>query len=71
LIPIALRPDLDLVAGEGLVTVLTGVVGVAALHLDCDDVHRLVVVGASGLSVEADSAHIGMRRWHGYRVEDP
>ena len=50
--------------GERIVALFAGVVGIAALHFDGDDVDWLVVVRAAGLSVEINSAHMGARGWH-------
>ena len=64
LIPVWPRPYLDRVAGQGFVAVLASIVAAAALHLDCDDVDRLSVVKAAGLSVNIKSVHIGSRTLH-------
>lgn len=49
LVPFTLRPDFDLVIGEGSVAILAGIVNAAALHLDGDDVSRPVIMLAAGL----------------------
>ena len=64
LVPFASRPHLDFVAGQGFVAVLTRIVCAAALHLDCDDIHWLVVVSATSLSVKTDSVNVGSRLGH-------
>src|ERR1700692_1873446 len=53
--PLAPRPHLDRMAGEGDMTILAGVVSSATLHFDGYDIHWLVVVGAAGLRVYFDS----------------
>ncbi len=57
--------------GQRSVTILAGIVDAAALHLDRNNVYRLVVMRTSRLGIETDSAHIGMGMGHSYRVEDP
>ena len=59
LVPFAAWPYFDCVAGQCVVAVLAGVVGAATLHLDRDDIYRLVVVSTTSLWIEIDSAH----RW--------
>ena len=56
LLPLRLRPDLDGMPGQRNVAILAGVVEAAALHLDGDDVGGAVVVEASGLGIEVQSA---------------
>jgi hypothetical protein len=41
--------------GEGDMAVFAGIVNAAASHLDCDNVHRLAVVGTTGLRINLDS----------------
>ena len=53
LVPFAVGPDLDSVAGEKGVAVLASVVDSAAFHLDGDDVRGRVVMGATGLGIKA------------------
>ncbi len=55
LVPFGSRPELDGMAGEGNVAILTGVVEAAAIHLDGDDVGGAVVVEATALRIEVQS----------------
>src|SRR5271155_905575 len=56
--------------GQRIMAVLAGIVKSAALHLDRNDVQRRVVVDAARLTVQIDSAYMGARLRHRYRVED-
>ena len=50
-------------------TILAGVVDAATFHLDGNDVEGRLIVSATSLRVEIDSAHIGMRVRHGFRID--
>jgi len=67
LVPVASQPDYDFVVGQCVVAVLARIVGATALHLDRDDIHRLVVMIAAGLSIKTDSAHVRPSVWHTYQ----
>ncbi len=56
LVPLGLRPDLDGMAGQGRMAILASVIEAAALHPDCDNVGGAVVVEATGLGIEVQSA---------------
>lgn len=43
--------------GERDMAVFAGIVKAAALHFDCDNVHRLAVVGATSLRINTDSTN--------------
>ena len=58
LLPFALGPDFDPVAGECFMAILAGVVHAAALHLDRDDVRRPVIMLAARLRIQIDSVYI-------------
>src|ERR1700691_5728555 len=64
LVPLLLRPDLDRMAGQSLVTLLAGVIDSTALHFDGDDVERGPIVSAAGLRIQIDSANFGARALH-------
>jgi hypothetical protein len=64
LLPLALRPHLDRMSGERLMTFLARIINAAALHPDRDDVRRPVIVLAAGLRIEIDFAHIQWFRNH-------
>ena len=59
LVPFVAWPYLDRVICEIVVAVFAGVVGIATLHLDRDDIYRLVVVSTTSLSIKIDPVH----RW--------
>lgn len=44
--------------------ILAGVVGVATLHFDRNDVERAVVMSASGLGIQINSVNDGGVNWH-------
>jgi hypothetical protein len=44
--------------GELDMAILAGIVNAAAPHLDCDNVHGLAVVGATGLRINLDSTDV-------------
>ncbi len=46
-------------AGEGVVTILAGIVDAAALHPDSEDVELGSIVRAARLLIEIDSANLG------------
>jgi hypothetical protein len=71
LIPFAFGPDLGWMAGQCVMTILTGVVDAATPHLDRNDVFGLAVVNAACLRIKAYSAHTGLSIGHRYRVVDP
>jgi hypothetical protein len=58
LLPLALRPHLDRMSSQRLMTILASIVNAAALHLDRDDVRRPVIMLAARLRIQLDSAHI-------------
>ena len=64
LIPFSLRPDLDRMASQGLVTFLAGVVDAAALHLDGDHIESGPVVSAAGLRIQIHPANFRTRKLH-------
>jgi hypothetical protein len=66
LIPFALWPYLNRVAGERVVAVLAGIVISAALHPDRNYIDRLVVMRTAGLSVNVNSIHMRPGIWHTY-----
>jgi hypothetical protein len=53
-------------AGHCVMAVLARIVVATTLHLDRDDIHRFVVMSATGLSVKTDSVYLGPRSWHIY-----
>jgi hypothetical protein len=64
LVPFALRPNLNRVAGEGLVGILAGVVDAAAFRLDRNNVGWSVLVRTPGLGIEVDATHRWRVRTH-------
>lgn len=58
LLPLALGPNLDRVAGERLMAFLARIINAAALHLDRDDVHRPAIMLAARLRIQIDSVYI-------------
>ena len=58
LVEFGARPDGNWVAGQGEVAILAGVVDVAAVHFDGDDVDGGAVVSAAGLRIELEAADI-------------
>jgi hypothetical protein len=60
-IPFAARPDFECMADHCIVAIFAGIVGAATLHPDGNYVQRFVVMSASGLGVQIDSAHEGAR----------
>src|SRR5450755_2222010 len=65
LIPFDLRPDPNRVIGERRVAVFACVVNATALHLDRDNVSRPMIVGAPGLRIQVEAAHLRNLRRHG------
>ncbi len=55
LTPFGFRPDLGGMASQLVMAFPTGVIGLAAAHLDSDDVQRAVPMGAAGLGIERDA----------------
>jgi hypothetical protein len=43
--------------GELAMTIFAGIVNAAAPHLDCDNIYWLVVVAATGVRIDIDSAN--------------
>lgn len=66
LIPFVPLPDFNRVAGQCFMAVLARIVGVAAPHLDRDDIHWLAVMSAASLSIKANSVHMGASTGHTY-----
>jgi len=64
LVPFALRPNLNRMAGEGLVAILAGVVNGAALRLNRNNVSWAVVMRTPGLGIEIDATHRWRVRTH-------
>jgi hypothetical protein len=56
--PFRLRPDLDCVAGQSLVTLFAGIIDAAALYLDGDNVESRSIVSAASLRIHIDSANL-------------
>jgi hypothetical protein len=63
--PFRPQPNLDLMAGQCLVTLLAGEIYTAALHLDGDHVESGPIVSAPSLCIQIDSANFGARELHG------
>jgi hypothetical protein len=59
--PFHLRPDLDRMARQSLVTLLAGEIYTAAVHLDRDNIENGSVVGAASLCIQIDSSNFGAR----------
>ena len=55
--PFLSRPRLDRMSGQRVMAILARVKFAAALHLDRYDVRRPVIMRATGLAVEVNSAH--------------
>lgn len=55
--PFHLRPDLDRMIGQGVVTILAGIVNPTALHLDRDNVCGSVIVLATSLRIKTDATN--------------
>lgn len=62
--PLRLQPDLDRMIGQSLVAVLACVIGAAAFHLDGEYIESGMIVSATGLRIDIDSANFGARRGH-------
>lgn len=62
LIPFRLRPGLGCVTGQRLMTIPTGVIDLAALHLDRDDIQPRMPVRAARFGVEIDATNNGPHR---------
>ena len=57
LLPFLPRPRLDRMSGQRVMAILARVKFAAALHLDRNNVRRPVIMRATGLAIELDSAH--------------
>lgn len=57
-IPFVSRPNFNRVTSQCLVTVLARIIGVAALHSDCDDVQSTMVMSTSGLSIKTNPVSV-------------
>src|SRR5277367_2208031 len=58
LIPLASRPHRDRMSRRLDMTILASPIFPAALHLDRDDVRRAVIMPATRLRIQPDSAHL-------------
>jgi len=65
LVPLTLPPDLDLVIGERGVAICARIVNTAAPHLDRNNVIWSVIMFATGLRIEIDTAHTWKTWSHG------
>ena len=63
--PFHLRPDLNRVTGQCLVTLLAGEIDTAALHLDGNHIESGPIVSAPSLCIQIDSANLWARELHG------
>jgi hypothetical protein len=64
LVPFPLGPDLDLMIGERLMTILAGIVDATTLHFDRDNVGGSVIVLTTGLRIKIDATNLWKSRNH-------
>jgi hypothetical protein len=57
-VPFIQGPHLDRMVRQREMAIFAGIVNAAALHFDCDNIHRLVVMGAPGLGIDIHPTNV-------------